>query len=83
LNSVPAAAGTCGLKGSIPKDKCFSVFVTWFCSLADEVEVWFSSGSGILSFVNTDELTHGDQLTEAKIKESVQSHIGATCKGMC
>jgi hypothetical protein len=52
-------------------------------SLADGVEVWVSSGSGILSFINTDELIRGDQLTEAKTGESVQSHIGATCKGMC
>jgi hypothetical protein len=83
LNSVPAAAGTFDLKGSIPKVKCFSVFVSWCCSLADGVEGWVSSGSGILTFVNTDGLICGDQLTEAKTEESVQSHIGATYKGMC
>jgi len=28
-------------------------------------------------------LIGGEQLTEAKMEESLQSHIGATCKGMC
>jgi hypothetical protein len=59
------------------------VFVSWFCGLADGVVVWVSSSSGILSFVNTDELIHGDQHTETKTEESVQSHIGPACKGMC
>jgi hypothetical protein len=29
------------------------VFVSWCCSLADGVEDWLSSGSGILSFVRS------------------------------
>lgn len=43
------------------------MFVSWCCSLADGI--WVSSGSAILSFVNPDELIHGDQLTEAKTEE--------------
>jgi len=66
------------IKGSIPKVKCFSVFFSWCCSLANGVEVWVSSGSGILSIVNTDELIHGDQLTGAKTEECnhiLEQHI--------
>jgi hypothetical protein len=54
------------------------VFFSWCCSLANGVEVWVSSGSGILSIVNTDELIHGDQLTGAKTEECnhiLEQHI--------
>lgn len=83
MNSVPAASETCNLKGGVPKFKFFSLFVLWCCGLAVGLVVWVSSDSGIHNFLNVDELIFGDQHTEAKTEESVQSHIGATCKRMC